>query len=426
MKIDRKTFLRGAGVAALTGMGMPALLAAAGEAPKWPKYDAARPEEFWRGVRRLYPLTDDPVYLNTGGLGPTSQPVLDVFFSTTRSLQKHSETGHELFEPAREAVARFIGAAADEVCFTRNATEANSIIAAGLALQAGDEVIVDSHAHPGGSFPWLNRAQQHGIVVRFFDPDSDSAEGNIARIRQLISPRTRVVQVSHITCTTGLVMPVEEIVAMTRERGIWSHIDGAQSVGNTPVNLHALGCDSYAFSGHKWLGAPHETGVMYLRRSQLEAVTLTGVGAYSAEVHQLPGELRYTPAASRHEYGTRNAAAVAGLAEAVRFQTALGQPVIAERGRTLAASLLDGLRGIKDVEILTPRDPALRASIVTIRHTRASAEKFFGYLWQEHRLRCRPVTEQGLNAVRISTHIFNSPAECTRVIRAVHAATNVL
>jgi hypothetical protein len=181
-------------------------------------------------------------------------------------------------------MAAFLGVRPDEVCFTRNATEGNSIIAAGLALQPGDEVIFETHAHPGGSFPWVNQATRRGVHGEAVRARPASPKANLARIRELITPRTKVIQVSHITCTTGLVFPVTAIADLARSRGIWFHIDGAQSVGMIPVNLDAIGCDSYAFSGHKWLGGPHETGVLYIRRDRLEAVAPTGIGAYSGEL----------------------------------------------------------------------------------------------------------------------------------------------
>lgn len=427
MKIDRKTFVRSLGLGAIgTVAGLSKARAASPAPVPLPSFDRRAPQDFWRGVRALYPLADAPLYLNTGGLGPTSQPVLDAFFATMRRLQEHSETGHGLFEPARETVARFLGAQPGEICFTRNATEANSIIAAGLALKAGDEVIFESHAHPGGSFPWINQAKQRGVVVRLFEPDAGGAEGNLSRIRDLITPRTRVIQISHVTCTHGLLFPGREIARLARERGIWSHFDGAQAAGMIPVSMAELGCDSYAISGHKWLGGPHETGVLYLRRERLEEVASTGIGAYSGELPRLPGVLAYHPAASRHEYGTRNAAAVVGLAEAVRLQEAIGPDRIAAHGRELATSLMEGLAGVDGIETLTPRDAVLRGAIVTVRHARASASKFFGYLLDQHQLRCRPVTEQGLEAVRISLHVFNSPADCARVITGVRAAARAL
>ena len=426
MSLDRKTFLRrlGAGAAGLAAVGS-VRAALAGPAPL-PVFSAARADEFWSAVRDLFPLWDDPLYLNTGGLGPVSHPVLDRVEATTRRLQEHSETGHDLLAPAREAMARFLGAQPDEICFVRNATEGNSIIASGLALAAGDEVIFESHAHPGGSFPWLNQARQRGVTVRVFEPDHTSAEANVARIRELLSPRTKVIQVSHITCTTGLVFPVTAIAKLARARGIWFHIDGAQAVGMIPVDLTAVGCDSCAFSGHKWLGGPHETGGLFLRRDRREAVAPTGIGAYSGELPQLPGEIKYFGAASRHEYGTRNAGLIAGLAEAVRLQERIGRDRIAALGRELAMMVHDGLAGVDGITVLTPRPAELRASITTFRHARADAGKLFGYLLEKHRLRCRPVTEQGLNAVRVSLHVFNSRADAARVIAAVRASARDL
>lgn len=424
MTLPRRTFLQGLGAGAL---GALAGWAPAAPSPgRLPSFESAGPDDFWAAVRAQFPLHDDPVYLNTGGLGPVSRPVLDTVQATTERLQQHSESGHALFEPVRAAMARFIGAQTDEVCFVRNATEGNSIIAAGLALAAGDEVIFDSHAHPGGSFPWINQAKQRGVVVRLFEPDPASAAGNLARILALVTPRTRVIQVSHLTCTTGQVLPVQVLAGAARERGIWLHVDGAQAAGMIPLDLHALGCDSYAFSGHKWLGGPHETGVLYLRRDRLEAVAPTGIGAYSGELPDLTGEIKYAGAASRHEYGTRNAALIAGLGAAVQLQEQIGRERIAAHGAGLATQLHEELGRVDGLEVLTPADPALRGSIVTIRHARADAGKFFGYLVEKHRLRCRPVTERNLGAVRISTHVFNSAADCARVVAAARAAVREL
>jgi selenocysteine lyase/cysteine desulfurase len=264
------------------------------------------------------------------------------------------------------------------------------------------------------------------VQVRLFEPDGGSEEGNLARIRALMSPRTRVVQVSHVTCTTGLVLPVRAIAELAHAHDCWFHIDGAQSVGMIPVDLAAIGCDSYAFSGHKWLGGPHETGALFLRRSRLDDVAPTGIGAYSGEVTTLPGELTYRPAAARHEYGTRSAAAIVGLAEAVRWQEGIGRERIAARGHELTSQLMEAVRATHGLEVLTPNNPALRASIITIRHPRADAARLFNYLFKEHRLRCRPVTEQNLQAVRISTHIFNSHSDCLRIGSALRASVQAL
>jgi selenocysteine lyase/cysteine desulfurase len=429
MNLDRRSFLQGLGAgalgAALTGCNSAA--APPAPVPALPAFGRVPEADYWRAVRAQFPLLlDDPVYLNTGGLGPTSQPVLDTVYATMNRLQAHSEHGHELFTPARATMAKFFGATPAEVCFTRNATEGNSIIAAGLALQPGDEVIFESHAHPGGSFPWVQQGRLRGVKVKIFDPDPTGPGTNLDRIRALVTPRTRVIQVSHITCTTGLVFPVRAIAEFAQANGIWFHIDGAQSAGMIPLNLPAIGCDSYAFSGHKWLGGPHESGVLYLRHDRLENVAVTAIGAHSGALDHLPGTIKLDDAASRHEYGTRNAGLVTGLAAAVRFQETIGRDRIAAHGRALATHLLHELAKIPDITVLTPRHEEMRASITTFAHARADAGKMFGYLREHHHLRCRPVTEQGLQAVRISTHLFNSPAECERVIAGVRDAARQL
>ncbi len=441
MSLDRRSFLQGLSLGAIGAFvgcnsavaSNDIVLPAAPPAP-WPRvpvpplpvYNDAAPDAFWRAVRAQYPLLDKPVYLNTGGLGPVSQPVLDQMFAMINRSQEHSEHGHDNSEAARETMAEFLGVEAREVSFTRNATEGNSIIAGGLALKAGDEVIFESHAHPGGSFPWYNQEKNRGIKVRLFEPDAASPEGNLARIRALVTPRTKVIQVSHVTCTTGLLFPVREIAEFCRSKNIWFHIDGAQSVGMFPVNFNEIGCDSYAFSGHKWLGGPHETGVFYIRHSRLEEVACISAGSYTGELPRLPGQIVYADATSRHEYGTRNIGLISGLAEAVRLQEQIGRDRIFAHGSAMATHLCTELAKIPGIEVLTPARADMRGAITSIRHPRAEASKLFNYLMTDHSLRCRPVTEQNLQAVRISTHVFNSPAECERVIAGVRASVSAL
>src|SRR6185436_651514 len=239
----------------------------------------------------------------------------------------------------------FLGAEPTEIAFVRNATEGNAIIAAGLKLTAGDEVIFESHAHPGGSFPWLNQEKLRGVVVKLFEPDPRDPAGNVARIAALMSTRTRVVQVSHVTAPTGILMPVADIARLCRERGVWFHIDGAQTAGMFPVSMRELGGDSYATSGHKWWGGPLETGVLFVRRERIAEVAPALVGAYSGELESptLPTKWSLVSTAVRFEYGTRNSAAAVGLAEAAQFQEKIGRERIAARGRALAAQVRAGL-----------------------------------------------------------------------------------
>ncbi len=424
MNVDRKTFLRGLGAGALGLLAtrrLGAMEADGYQSAATPAWTADDPEEFWRQVRAQFPMTPERTYFNTGGLGPAPRRVLDMLTVASRQLQERVETGHDFFAQARVIVADYLGAKPDETCFVRNTTEGNCIVAGGLELQAADEVIFESHAHPGGSFPWLNRQRTDGIVVKTFEPDPMHAAANVERIAALITPRTRVVQVSHITSPTGIIMPVPAIAELAKQHRLWFHVDGAQSAGMIPVNLHALGCDSFATSGHKWIGGPHETGLLWIRGDRMDEVTPRHVGAYSSDDVNLrnPGTFTYSHGAHRFEYGTRNAASVLALAEAARFQTEIGRDRIAARGRMLADRVRAGLEKIDGIELLTPADPALRGSIITFRSMKLAYGKIFERLLADHHLRTRPVSEVGLDAIRISTHLFNSPEECDRLIGAV-------
>ena len=417
MTLDRRSFLNRTALGAAGLVATSALRAAdAKTSAALPVFDERSPETFWSAVRANYPLSRELTYFNTGGLGPTLEPVLAMVAETTRRLQAKSEHGHQLFSGARATVARFLGAEAEEIAFVRNATEANAIVAAGLKLVPGDEVIFETHAHPGGSFPWLNQVKLRGISVKLFEPDRNDAAGNVTRIVQLMNRRTRVVQVSHVTAPTGIVMPVTEIAKECRERGVWFHLDGAQSAGMLPVAMRALGCDSYATSGHKWLSGPLETGVLFVRRERIDELMPTLVGAYSGELDALPGEFRLAPTAVRYEYGTRNSAAALGLAEAVAFHERIGSARIAARGRALTEQVRAGLARLRGVEILTPSSPGMSASMITFRSAAVPYDQLFARLLKDHSIRARPVSEQKLNALRVSTHMFNSPAECDALV----------
>jgi len=376
----------------------------------------------WEEIRGQYDLWDARTYLNTGGLGPSPRPVLDRFREVMDDLQLRSETGHNLIEAAREPVARFFGASEEEIAFTRNATEGNAIVASGLALKAGDEIIIDAHAHPGGAIPWLNRWKQDGIVVRTFDPSGTDAAGIVSHMEDLITSRTRAIQVSHVTAPTGILLPVVEIADLARRHGCWFHIDGAQSAGMMPIDLHAVGCDSWATSGHKWLGAPHGTGILFIRRDGLDRIRPTEVGAYSDAGFALPNQLDYIQTARRHESGTRNAPLVEGLRSACAFMDTIGMHQVRNRGLALTARLRKGLSALDDVDILTPPATEMHGSILTFRSPAVPFRDLYRHLTQEHRLRIRIVTEVDLNAVRISLHVFNSEADVDRVVEGVRSA----
>jgi selenocysteine lyase/cysteine desulfurase len=396
-----------------------------GQRPAWPIDAAADDDDYWRQVRALYPLTHERAYMNTGGLGPAPYPVLDKLHQTMMDLQRISEHGHHFIMESREPTAEFLGADPSEISFTRNATEGNSTVASGLQLSSGDEVIFESHAHPGGSVPWMSRAKRDGIVVKIFEPDSESEDVNLSRISDLVTDRTRVIQVSHVTAPTGIRMPVQRIRELAHDRGIWFHIDGAQSAGMFGFNLHEIGCDSYATSCHKWMCAPVGTGVLYIREDRLDEVYPTEVGAYSGD-YKLPDVFDYTPTAQRYESGTRDANTVVGLVAAIEFLSEIGIDRVASRNRALAKYLQARFAEIPEATVLSPANDQLGAPMTTFKVDGIPYDELHGFLSEKYLLRLRNVSERGLDALRVSTHIFNFEDECDRVIEGTKAAIREL
>ncbi|UCD75543.1 MAG: aminotransferase class V-fold PLP-dependent enzyme [Phycisphaerales bacterium] len=390
------------------------------------RHGEAADSEAWPALRRLFPLDDNLAYFNSAGLGPSPQHVLDTVRAEMAALENISESGHQRVDETRREACALLNCEEDELAITRSTTEGMNAIARGLPLQAGDEILLTTHEHPGGAMPWLALARDAGLVVRTFEP-GDSPDETLELIERNLTPRTRVVSVSHVTCTTGYVLPIRRIAGLCRDRGLFSVIDGAQALGIIPVDLHHLGCDFYATSGHKWLLGPKGTGFMYVRRGMLRTWRPTWVGAYSDEDYDLDaGVFESLPEARAIEYGTRNTAMILGLGAAIDFVNAVGIDRSAAHGRALARRIAEGLRGRPEVQVLTPDADGCAASILTLR---LPADHMDPWQWcntlkRDFRIRVRPVGEHGLNGVRVAAHLFNTVEEADRLISAVQQLLN--
>jgi hypothetical protein len=188
----------------------------------WPPVDPTD-EAFWTFLRGQFPLAGDRAYLNTGGLGASPYAVIDAVKARMDELEHVCETGHteELWKEVKGAAARLLGCDAGEIAFVRNTTEGINIVANGLPFKSGDEVILTTHEHVGNALTWLALTKQKGIVLKLFEPSTISQAENLDRITNLMSKRTRLISVPHAVTTTGLLLPVKEIAALARAKGIW-------------------------------------------------------------------------------------------------------------------------------------------------------------------------------------------------------------
>lgn len=415
--LNRRSFL---GSAALAG-GLAALPDAslAGLPPEAPLPSPdlhARDEDaYWATLRRQFLIPADVVNLNVGTVGSSPRPVLKAIFDgyeqTEQMTQAKSEDypiwGYDRWDEYRHPFADFMGARVDQLALLRNCTEANSYIANGFDMKAGDEVLISDEEHGSGEMPWMLRSRRYGIVVRKFampKPPKDAAE-ILNRISDAITPRTRIIFVSHVSTTTGVVLPIREIAALARAKGIVTAVDGAHVPGMMAVDLNALGCDLYTGSMHKWLFAPKGTGFLYLRdEAIMDRVWSTIVtGGYDNPDRKAD---RYM------QIGSSCIPTLMGLNAAVALAGQIGMDRIEQRGRMLAdyihAQMLE-----RGAQSWTSPDPALRCAIVTVNVPPVSRMELQNWLWTNHKVRVRGGEPSKL---RLATPYFLSKADIDRFL----------
>ncbi|MHA7129015.1 aminotransferase class V-fold PLP-dependent enzyme [Algoriphagus namhaensis] len=406
----------------LTGMFSGAFLSleAASVNPQKSFFLGAQGENFWQEVRKQFPLRSNRIYLNNGTFGPAPFPVIEAVKESIDEIYFSGEYGN--YQVERERLAKFFRIKTEELCLTHNTTEGINIMTWGLPLKAGDEVILTTHEHVGNGLPWINRAKLDGIVLRTFEP-AETQEENIQKIKNLVGPKTRVIAIPHVTCTTGLVFPVKEIASWAKSQGIYTAIDGAHGAGTFDLNLHELGCDFYAGCFHKWMLGPVGTGFFYVKEELLDQLQAIQVGGYSDagwDITTDPPTLSgYAPSAHRYDYGTQSRPQYVGAAAAADFHDRIGKAKIESRLRELNGYLYDGLRGLgNQVKILTPEESASRISMLSFVSEKMTYIELAKSLSQKG-FRIRQVPESGVHALRVSTHIYNNKSEIDELIKSI-------
>lgn len=406
----RRTFLQHLGL----GLGLPSLAGftfADQSRPEFPSPTLPE-EDYWKALRGQFPLTPQRTYLNNGTFGPAPFAVLDAVEKSNRDVNTSGEYGNT--DQERVQLAKFFGINTTEFSITHNTTEGINIMAWGVPLQAGDEVILTTHEHVGNALPWLNRAKYEGIVLRTFEPKGKQEE-NLTAIQNLIGPKTKVIAIPHVTCTTGLVFPLQEICRLAKSKGILTAIDGAHGAGTFDLNLHALGCDFYAGCFHKWMLGPSGTAFLYVREESLEKLRPIMVGGHSDtgwDMTSTPPTLAgYVPSARRFDYGTQSKSLAVGMVAATDFHAQIGKDRIETRLKTLNQYVFDGLSEMNSkLDILTPEEKESRISLLSFQPKNMSYQTCGNALGKAG-FRIRQVPEGGVNAIRISAHVYNTKEE---------------
>ena len=421
---SRRNFLASLGFAAAAfGARTYAAQSALLERPDGPPETVAADESYWRRVASFYRVTDRVTNLEAGYWGMMAAPVMEEYLRQTERVNRENSFyartsyGADL-QSVRERVAAFLGAAPDEIAFSRGATEALQCLIGGYnRLKPGDAVLYADLDYPAMQYAMKWLADRRGVrVVRIVIPEPATRDNVLETYAKAFAanPDVRLVLLTHLNNKTGLVIPSAEITTMARGRGADVILDAAHSVGQMDVTVRNLGSDFIGFNMHKWIGAPVGVGVMYIRKERL------------VDVDRMMGD-EESPAnsiQSRIHTGTTNFAAFLTVPAAIDFHTAVGPKHKAARVRHLRDRWVRPAREITGIDVLTPDAPGMAAAITSFRlsgrRSRQDNDRIVTELRSRHGIFTvrRTGLEHG-DCVRVTPSLYNTPADLDRFVGAL-------
>ncbi|AOI89100.1 cysteine desulfurase [Burkholderia pseudomultivorans] len=389
-------------------------------------------------IRADTPLTASTIYLDTAAASLPPEPVLDTVNDYLRDtgrvgiyLPAFRKTTYARVDAVRTQLAAFIGAQADEIAFTKNATEAISIVAQGMRWQPGDEVLVADTEMLSNLLPWKRLETTHGIVVKMVAANDEGLLSPDA-FAQAITPRTRLLTFSHVPNSSGALQDAAGLCAVARTHGVLSLVNASQSVGMVATDVLALGCDFLAGCGRKALRATEGSGFLYVRREQVERLEPVLAGWWNGACDRATGALSFVAGAKRFEAGCPIVPAILGLGAALDYAQRIGIDAIEARVRELTAYAVERFATLPGFELYGPRDTARRIGIVPFNLRGVDPASIVAALEAQqciieagNFMADAILARYGVSTMaRVSLHYFNTREEIERVAELIRAAAH--
>lgn len=376
---------------------------------------AAMSEGFWDQVRAQYIISADIINMNNGGVNPQPKMVRSAYirnyefcndapsYSMWRVLDKERE-------PLRERVAKMMGVTKEEIAFNRNTTEGLNTIIFGMDLKPGDEIVLSNFDYPNMENAWKQRAKRDGIKLNYVELEMpvEDDEAVVKKFAEAITPRTKLVHITHMMNWTGQIMPVRKIADMAHVNGCEVLVDGSHSFAHVVYKIPDLGADYYAASCHKWLGAPFGTGFMYIAKNKIQKIWPL-VSAPMPEADNI-GKFECL--------GTRSFAAEMAVRNAIDYHDLIGAERKEERLRYLKNYWCEQAAGTKGFKLYSSLKPQYGCAIATFGLAGKDADEIEAEL-AKAKIHTSKVKHGNVNGVRISPNVYTTIAELDLLVETI-------
>ena len=371
--------------------------------------ETADDESYWGEIQRAFDIDRTMVNLNNGGCSPAPTHVLeqmirDIRFSNELPVDHMWRVLEPRIESVRRDLAAEFGCDPEEMAITRNASEANETMIFGIDLARGDEVVMTTQNYPRMQNAWRQRERRDGIVLKRVKIETPVASDAsfVGQIAAAITPRTKVIEIMHISFQTGYIAPVRQIVDLARPRGIQVFVDGAHAFAHFPFTRDELGCDYYGTSLHKWLHAPIGTGFLYVRRDRIKSLWPLMAGGVEQE-----NDIR-----KYEEIGTHPAANHNAISVAVAFHRSIGAERKIARLRWLRDRWAKQVLASSDrARMLTRIGPNESGAIGVLAIHGMDMAKLGTWLLDKHRIVTTPLVSDEFQGMRITPNVYTTVAE---------------
>jgi selenocysteine lyase/cysteine desulfurase len=378
--------------------------------------DLAMDEDYWSIIQQSYTTSPALINLNNGGVSPSPRIVQDA----VERFNKMTNEGPSYYmwrildqgrEPLRYKLAQLAGADPEEIAVNRNATEALNTVIFGLNLKAGDEIIGTKQDYPNMINAWRQRAQRDGIIYNqiSFQFPIENDEEIVAGFEKAITPKTKIIHITHIINWIGQILPVKKITDMAKKHGIETIVDGAHSFGLLDYKIPDLGCDYYGTSLHKFLSAPIGSGMLWIKKEKIEKIwpLVCNDKPYGTDIRKF------------ETLGTRSFPIEQGIGEAVNFQNGIGSKRKEERIRYLKNYWATRVQNIAKVKIHTSFKDEYACAICGVSVDGMTPGELDSALFSNYKIHTVGIVWENISCVRITPHVYTRIQELDKLVMAI-------